>query len=296
MAEQSSYPSHYAGAPADPPEPVHRRVLEMALRARARQAVAAVDTVAPWRDAYAIDQLGAEADAANPSRNKASDGTIGDAAHAAEGKGSDHNPWVISGGEGIVRARDITNDPALNLPAVAERIRAAAIAGKLPQVTGGGYVILNGRITNENWSGWHEYTGPDPHVSHMHVSVSLAEKQFDSRAAWGVFTAPQPPAPVNPQPPAPAAWTGPDATGSGPSFRAQFVPAPQSNGPRVQAFQAFIRRYAPAYAAELVVDGWYGQQTAGVVAEFARRCAIAGADGNNIGPKIAFALYKAGFR
>lgn len=294
MSDMSSYPHQFVGAPADAPEQVHRRVLEMALRAHARQAAPAVETVAPWRDAYAIDVLGDEANTADPSRNKASDGTIGDAAHQAEGKASDHNPWVIFGGEGIVRARDITNDPALNLPAVAERIRLAALAGKLPQVAGGGYVILNGRITNENWAGWHEYTGPDPHVSHMHVSVSLTEAQYDSKAPWGVFTDMPTPSP-SPAPPKPAAWTGPDSVGSGPSFRAQFQPAPQSNGARVQALQAFLNRTYPAYS-KLATDGFYGAETAKVIAEFARRSSIAGADGNNVGPKIAFALYKAGFR
>jgi peptidoglycan hydrolase-like protein with peptidoglycan-binding domain len=72
-------------------------------------------------------------------------------------------------------------------------------------------------------------------------------------------------------------------------------PGPQSNGPRVAALQAFLRDRYSLYAKGLTVDGWYGQQTAGVLAEFAHRSGIPSADGLNIGPKLAAALTAAGF-
>lgn len=299
MTEASGYPHHLVGPAAPPPEQVEPRVLGMALKVHARH-LAAVDheltTAAPWRLAHALEHLVAEADAAVPDRNKASDGSIGDARH--QQGSSDHNPGPIVDGKAIVRAVDITNDPRLNLPVVAERIRAQA-AARLPQVFAGGYVILNGRITAEDWSGWRHYTGTDPHVSHVHVSSSRAAAQFDSRARWGVFSSEQKqPTPPPPTPShRPREWTGPDLIGAGAQLRGQAAgqpQGPQSNGQRVADLQAFLRRYAPAYAGRLTVDGWYGPQTAAALREFAHRNGIGDADGLNIGPKLAAALYRAG--
>jgi len=110
----------------------------------------------------------------------------------------------------------------------------------------------------------------------------------------------QPPAPVPaPAPPAPAGpgWTGPDLTGAGPSLRGQAAgqpQGPQSNGPRVARLQEFLRSEYSLYAKHLVLDGWYGPQTAGVLDEFARRSGIPESDGLNIGPKLAAALHRAG--
>jgi hypothetical protein len=109
-----------------------------------------------------------EVNAAYPHRGTASDGMIGDARHQAEngphgpGSGSDHNGWVRLAGVGVVRAFDITNDPALGLPAVAERLRARALAGTLPQVAGGGYLILAGRITAAGLVGVADLHRPRP--------------------------------------------------------------------------------------------------------------------------------------
>jgi hypothetical protein len=272
----------------------------MALKAHSKH-LAAVDeqlvTAAPWRPARSLEQLLAEANAAAPGRNKASDGMLGDARHQAEngphgpGSGSDHNPWVIVDGRGVVRAEDLTNDPSLDLPAVFERLRAAAAAGRLPQVLGGGYAILAGRITTEDWSGWAIYKGPDPHVSHGHVSVSLEAARFDSTAGWGVFTSSEQPAPPPPPPPPPPAPAGRDLTGRGDGLRGDVG----ATGPRVAAVQGFLRRFAPAYAGQLAVDGVWGPRTTAALAEFAHRSGIAEADGRNIGPKIAAALHRAGF-
>jgi hypothetical protein len=99
-----------------------------------------------------------------------------------------------------------------------------------------------------------------------------------------------PPAPA--PAPAPTGWTGPDASGTGTMFRAELG----NNGPRVQALQAFLRTRYPLYAKALVADGFYGPRTAAVIAEYARRSAIRGADGLNVGPQLARSLYVAGFR
>lgn len=296
------YPYHLAGEDADAPVGVHSRVFSMAIRARAREqhgpdpltaGEQLLDEAANWRLAGSIAELFTEANAANPDRNKASDGTIGNAAHQAEGKNSDHNPWLVVAGMGVVRAGDVTNDPAMNLPTVAERIRQKAEAGQLPQVTGGGYVILNKRITTDDWKGWKVYTGPDPHVSHMHVSSSRLVVAFDSRAAWGVFG--PAPAPAPPAPPVPSGWTGPDLTGSGPSLRGQ----QGYNGPRVALWQTALASRYPAYAdscGQLVADGWWGPITTRWTAEFAHRSGVPESDGANIGPRVAQAAYRAGIR
>jgi hypothetical protein len=299
-----TYPHDLAGDPAPPPAPAPARVLGMALKAHARYLAAIEDPdhrygATAWRLAGAVEQLLAEADAHAPARNRASDGTIGDDRHMEAGSGSDHNPWITAGGVGVVRALDLTNDPALGLHDVFERLRARVAAGGLPQLSSGGYLILGGRITADDWSGWKAYRGADPHVSHGHVSVSRSPAGFDSRAEWGAFRSEQPaPAPAPPAPRVePVGWTGPDLTGSGAGLRGQAAGQPQgaqSNGPRVAALQEFLNRTYPAYS-DLAVDGWYGQATAGVLRQFAARSGIDGADGLNIGPKLAAALAKTGF-
>jgi hypothetical protein len=132
------YPEHLAGEPAPAPEDVPARLLAMAAKAHGKHLAAVADqlvTAAPWRLAGCLEVLRGEADATAPNRRRASDGTIGDARHQLEngphgpGSGSDHNPWVILAGQGIVRAFDVTNDPVLALPTVFERIRAQAAAG-----------------------------------------------------------------------------------------------------------------------------------------------------------------------
>src|SRR5688500_3284745 len=62
-----------------------------------------------WRVAKSLLTLRDEVNQAAPQRSKASDGTIGDAAHCR--RQSDHNPWVRDGNIGVVTAMDITDDP-----------------------------------------------------------------------------------------------------------------------------------------------------------------------------------------
>jgi hypothetical protein len=141
-----------------------------------------------WRDARSIDVLKDELDAAHPNRSTASDGTIGDSAHAS--RNSDHNPWVILDEVGIVRARDVTHDPAhgVDCDVLAERIAALIALGGHPALRHGAYVIRNRRIFSfdRRDEGWRPYSGSNPHEKHMHVSVSLDPAGFDSTAPWGI--------------------------------------------------------------------------------------------------------------
>lgn len=103
---------------------------------------------------------------AYPNRSYVSDGWIGDAAHAA--RVSDHNPcWSCAAPyRGIVRAIDVTNDPAI--PEIRERILDSAIGH--PAVW---YVISNGKIYSRT-HGWkaNDYTGANQHEHHVHISLN----------------------------------------------------------------------------------------------------------------------------
>lgn len=135
-----------------------------------------------WRSCNASEQLAAEINAAYPGRDRASDGTIGDAAHAADPT-SDHNPNAA----GVVRARDITAN-SIPAQAIADLLFSLGAKGDT-RLTDGGYVILNRRITNADFSGWHDYTGADPHTSHIHVSFARTPAYYDSTANWGIDAA-----------------------------------------------------------------------------------------------------------
>lgn len=135
-----------------------------------------------WRNCTASVRLVEEVNQRWPNRSRVSDGTVGDAAHAT--RSSDHNPWLILRGEGIVRARDITAN-GIDAPWLAEFLRQRGQAGD-PRLRGGGYIIFNRRITTSDWRGWKTYTGTNPHTSHVHVSFSQAPSGFDSANAWGI--------------------------------------------------------------------------------------------------------------
>lgn len=142
-----------------------------------------------WRVAKSLLKLRDEIDAAYPHRTKGADGTIGDLAHQDEGSSSDHNPWVRdSAGVGVVRALDVTHDPAhCDTYALADRLRQARDG----RVT---YIISNRRITGAShvdadgtWR-WDDYTGDDPHTNHMHVSVSTKQALYDDESPWAGVT------------------------------------------------------------------------------------------------------------
>ena len=154
-----------------------------------------------WRVARSLDTLLVEVNTAAPKRSRVSDGAIGDLRHQHEAS-SDHNPFVIVDGQGVVRARDFTHDPANGCDAgkLAEAIRQLGIAGH-PALGQGAYVIWNRRIASATLDGrpwdWEPYSGSNPHDHHCHVSVSRAPAGFDSVKRWGVMAKPKP------RPPAP---------------------------------------------------------------------------------------------
>lgn len=160
-----------------------------------------------WRNCKASITLANELNARWLNRDKASDGTIGDAAHAS--RNSDHNPWVTdSHGVGVVRARDIDEDldgnPApgyMDARVVFERLLALARAGD-DRLNGGGYLIYEGLIYSEknNWQG-RVYDGPNKHNQHLHISFSRYASGYDSTAPWGLFPVSEPSEPAQPAQP-----------------------------------------------------------------------------------------------
>jgi hypothetical protein len=134
------------------------------------------------------------------------------------------------------------------------------------------------------WGG--EWRLPDTDGMHFEITAGTSVEAVDALAAS--LDAPAPPPPPAPTP-APAGFTGPDLTGRGTALRGDVG----NNGPRVQQLQAFLNRVFPAYS-HLELDGWWGPATSAVLAEFAHRSGIPSADGLNIGPKLAAALFRAG--
>lgn len=133
------------------------------------------------RQARSLDTLLAEVNEAAQNRNKASDGGLGDPAHAT--RVSDHNP----NREGVWRARDFTHDPPrMDAGKLAEQV--AAMLGKHPALGPGAYVIFNRRIisTSRLREGWRRYTGSNAHTQHVHVSVGTSG--YDSTLPWNVLS------------------------------------------------------------------------------------------------------------
>jgi hypothetical protein len=112
-------------------------------------------------------QLRNQIDDAFSSRDRSSDGWIGDTRHGA--RKSDHNPDE----QGWVRAIDIDRDlsgkakPDL-MPDLVDQIRAACKKGSEKRIA---YIIFDGKICSPilRWK-WRKYTGANKHTHHMHVS------------------------------------------------------------------------------------------------------------------------------
>lgn len=146
---------------------------------------AAAAAPVPWRIAKSLLALREQVNRKAPGRSKASDGTIGDAAHAS--RASDHNPWVKDGSVGVVTALDITHDPTngCDAGAIVEAIRGS-------RDTRVKYVIWNRRIANPlpiggqpPWA-WRPYTGSNPHSKHCHISVKSEKSSYDSVVSWTI--------------------------------------------------------------------------------------------------------------
>jgi peptidoglycan hydrolase-like protein with peptidoglycan-binding domain len=135
--------------------------------------------MAAARRAKATAKLLEQINLVAPTRNRGSDGWIGDEAHAS--RASDHNPNKAA----VVQAQDITHDPAGGCDSykLAETLRTK----KDPRIK---YVISNYRIFSGNagpspWL-WRKYTGSNPHSMHGNVSVVDDAKLYDDASEWDI--------------------------------------------------------------------------------------------------------------
>lgn len=130
----------------------------------------------PWRVARSLDVLLDQLNRRYPNRSKASDGSIGDAAHAASR--SDHNPDASD----VVRARDFTHDPHAGVDI--DRLSDELAESHDPRIS---YVIANRLIMSGPagplpWQ-WVNYHGSNPHTKHLHLSV-VADDLADHPRPW----------------------------------------------------------------------------------------------------------------
>ena len=137
-----------------------------------------------WRLAKSLEALRDQINQKYPGRDKSSDGTIGDASHAAGT--SDHNPNFA----GVVTAMDITDDPSHGL--VARALAETLVASRDQRIK---YIISNAQIISSLVSPWvwRPYTGSNAHRAHVHISVMAEPLLYDDPKPW-VFSAPVGPA------------------------------------------------------------------------------------------------------
>lgn len=222
-----------------------------------------------WRLARSLETLRNQVNARYPNRNRGSDGSIGDAAHASTGSDSDHNPWV---GPGVVTAIDITHDPANGIDI--DKFTDELAASRDPRIK---YLIANAMILDSRpqfspWT-WVRYSGSNPHTKHVHISVMSSAALYDDARPWnlpslGGAVVPPPSAPAPSAGPFPlpdneyfGLITGPDASHGG------FNVHERPHIVRIQrALQA--KGFAPAYSGW--ADGLYEQETADSVAAWQR--------------------------
>lgn len=196
-----------------------------------------------WRVAKSLDVLLDQINQLAPRRNKVSDGSIGDAAHAA--RKSDHDPWVKDGNVGIVTARDFTHDPSGGFDAY--KFADTLKENHDPRVK---YVISNRRIWNPDISpDWRHYSGINPHDHHTHVSVKADKGHYDDTALWDLSGLEKP-----------VAITTPRALPTKPSLKKG------AESSSVQDLQRLLN--AAGANPQLNVDGQFGQKTLNAVMAF----------------------------
>ena len=124
-----------------------------------------------WDLAPSLKTLRSQVNSAYPNRSKKSDGTIGDAAHAASR--SDHNPNA----QGIVCALDLTHDPANGFDA--DVLAEAQRKNPHPDLK---YIVWKGRIASRKY-GW-TWRPNSGHYQHIHLSVGVGS---DGQSAPGTY-------------------------------------------------------------------------------------------------------------
>jgi len=111
-----------------------------------------------------------QATALFPKRKKISDGLLPSSAHIKQNPNSDHNTGL---------AVDLTNDPKAG-------IDCAIIFEKLKEDERVSYLIFNKKIWSRQLakSGNRPYSGSNPHINHLHISINADMANDTSPWFW----------------------------------------------------------------------------------------------------------------
>lgn len=148
--------------------------------------------MADWILIPCLVRLRTEFNLIAPARDRASDGSIGDTAHAGGGT-SDHLPdedfpalrGKDSDGRNEVHALDVDADlrtPGLTMEQVVQFLLGRCRSGAETRLR---YIIFNRRIW-EAANGWRQraYSGKNLHTEHAHFSASYDSAREASTASW----------------------------------------------------------------------------------------------------------------
>jgi hypothetical protein len=218
------------------------------------------------RAAYSLKTLLGQINARFPYRDKASDGGIGDPAHAA--RVSDHN----ADASGVYHAYDFDHDPDSNgLDCYV--LKTQLIESRDPRIK---YIIFMRRIWMANSRTESYYDGVNAHDHHLHLSV-VGGAAGDNPALWNLPFLSTSPAPT----PAP--------TGTYCKYGDR-----TDNVLKLQKHMTTMYRGYNPYTP----TGFYGDATKAGIKEFQARVGIKGpdADGSIVGPKTLAALTQRGFK
>jgi hypothetical protein len=149
--------------------------------------------MADWILVPCLVSLRAEFNAAAPQRDKATDGSVGDASHAASS--SDHNPDETgvtptkdADSRNEVHAIDVDKDlrrAGLSMEQCVQRIVLRHRTGQDGRLQN---VIFDGRIWSRSW-GWtaRAYHGANPHDKHAHFSARYDTDRENDTRPWGLL-------------------------------------------------------------------------------------------------------------
>lgn len=131
-----------------------------------------------WKLAPALAALISDVNQEWPNRSKTYDGTIGDAAHAA--RKSEHNPNRDPSDDvpdGYVTAADITAT-GINVTRLIETLVADERV----------WYVIHNRVIRSRTYGFKSqaYTGADPHLHHVHVSLVQRAAQCNDTTRWAL--------------------------------------------------------------------------------------------------------------
>lgn len=151
--------------------------------------------MASWILVPCLVSLRDEFNALAPARDKASDGSIGDTAHAYSS--SDHNPdetgatpYEDADKRNEVHAIDTDDDLRLPGWTMAKCIGIVVMRHRTGLDDRLQNIIYDRRIYSRSW-GWtaHAYNGPSPHTEHAHFSARYTDAAESNTKPWGLLEA-----------------------------------------------------------------------------------------------------------